>query len=168
MTIPSWVCKLGAMENIFGLMTTGLGKTTSRFFGSSSLEIPEVGLSRMKGLKPWIVGTIKVPFWTDAGNVSTVASNAKTKGGKPFFRADAPESTSDSMISLMMIKVEEVGGILPRYSHMYLSQSLLNPTDTALWLVPTWVARGHTLDTMQLSFCTNSLLIQMIPQLTRL
>ena len=117
MMIPSWVYRLGTIKNIFGL-----DKVASRDFKPGTLEIPEISLGKTRGSKPWITGTIKVPFWMDAGNDSTIASNTKTKGGKPsmadmacpFFGADAPESTVDSMISSMMTEVGGVGGNLAK------------------------------------------------------
>ena len=52
---------MGAMENIFGLMTTRLGKAALRAFKLDTPEIPEAGFSRIRGSKPQITGTIAVP-----------------------------------------------------------------------------------------------------------
>ena len=52
---------MGAMENIFGLMTTGLGKMASRAFELDTTELSKAGFGRIKGSKPQIVGTIVVP-----------------------------------------------------------------------------------------------------------
>ena len=49
------------MENIFRLMTTKLGRMASRGFELDTLEILEVGLSRIRGPIPRIVGIIAVP-----------------------------------------------------------------------------------------------------------
>ena len=95
------------------------------------------------------------------------AGSAKTKGVKPstvgmacpFFGADAFESTGDSIISSIMIKVEGVEGILHKRSCKYSSQSFLDPIDIALWLVPAWLFGGHRLAAMQSPLCIDSLSI---------
>ena len=43
---------MGAIENIFGLMTTGLGRMASRAFKFYTLEILEAGFGRIRGSKP--------------------------------------------------------------------------------------------------------------------
>ena len=50
------------MENIFELMTTRLGRMASRTFELDTLKISEVGLGKIRGLKPRIAGTVAVPF----------------------------------------------------------------------------------------------------------
>ena len=49
------------MENIFRLMTIGLGRMASIAFETDTPEIPKVGLDNIRGLKPRIAGTIVVP-----------------------------------------------------------------------------------------------------------
>ena len=53
--------QLGAMENIFGLMTTGLSKIASRAFEPDTLEIPKAGFGRIRGSKPQMAGAMAVP-----------------------------------------------------------------------------------------------------------
>ena len=50
------------MENVFGLITIGLGSMALRAFESDTLEIPEVGFGNIKGSKPQIVGAMTVPY----------------------------------------------------------------------------------------------------------
>jgi len=52
---------LGALENVFRLMTTGLGNMASRAFELDTPEIPEKGFSKIRGSKPRIVGMRAVP-----------------------------------------------------------------------------------------------------------
>ena len=95
------------------------------------------------------------------------AGSAKTKGVKPstvgmacpFFGAGAFESTGDSVISSIMIKVEGAEGILHKRSCKYSPQSFLDPVDIALWLVPAWLFEGHRLAAMQSPLCMDSLSI---------
>ena len=61
MITPSSVCKLGVMENIFGLMTTRLGSMASRAFELDTHKIPEADFGKIRGLKRRIVRTIVVP-----------------------------------------------------------------------------------------------------------
>ena len=51
---------MGAIENNFGLMTTGLGRMALRAFEPNTPEIPKAGFNRIRGSKPQIVGTIAV------------------------------------------------------------------------------------------------------------
>ena len=142
---------------------TRLGKAASKAFGLVALKIPWIGLGRIIGSKPWMVGRTWVPFWINPRNGSTTAGSANTWGVKPlmagmaypFFGASAFESTGDSIISSIMTKVEGAGGILHKCSFKYLPQSFLDPTIIALWVVPTWVFGGHRLTAMQLLLCMN-------------
>ena len=144
MIMPSWVCKLGTMENIFGLMTTKLGKMASRAFKSDTLEILEVSLSRIRGSKPRITKTIAVSSWTDDEAGPTIVGNVRTKGVNSsivgrvclFPKSNDSESVGDSMISLMTTEKKGTEVTLPRHFCWYSSQSFLDPTDTALRLVP--------------------------------
>ena len=43
-------------------MMTRPGKAGSKAFGLGIAKIPEIDLGRIKGLKPQMVGTTKVPF----------------------------------------------------------------------------------------------------------
>ena len=52
---------MGAIKNVFKLMTTGLGSMASRAFEPDTLEILEAGLGKIRGSKPQTVGTIVVP-----------------------------------------------------------------------------------------------------------
>ena len=97
------------MENVFELMTIGLGNMASRAFESDILEILEVGFGKIRGSKPRIVGAMAVPFWTDDEAGPMTIGKARTRGvnpsmaGKtcPFPKSDDPESASDSTISSM-------------------------------------------------------------------
>ena len=63
-------------------MITGLDKVASKAFRPRAPEIPWIGFGRIRISKPQIVGTTRVPFWINPGDVSTIAGNAKTKGVK--------------------------------------------------------------------------------------
>ena len=99
---------------------TGLGRVASKDFGLRAIEIPWIGFGKIRGSKPRIAGTIGVPFWINPGDDSMTAGSAKTRGIKPsmsdmaysFFGVGASESTGDSVISSIMIKVEGAEGIL--------------------------------------------------------
>ena len=176
MITPSWVCKLGAMENILGLMTTGLSRMALKVFELGTPKILEVCFGKLRGSKPYIAGTMAVPTWTDDDAGPTTIGNARTRGVNPlmaggacpFPESDNFESTGDSMIFLITTKEGGAKVILPRHFCRYSSQSFLVPTDIVLQLVPNWVARGHRLAAMQSSLCTISLSIQIIPWLARL
>ena len=62
---------------------TWLGRATSKAFRPGAPEIPWINLGKTKGSKPRIVRTTRVPLWTNPGDGSTIASNAKTKEVKP-------------------------------------------------------------------------------------
>lgn len=108
--------------------------------------------------------------WINPRDDSRIVGNAKTKGAKPstagmvcpLSKAGAPESISDSVISLITTEVGGARGILHRCSSKYLSQSSFDSIDIVLWLVPAYVLRGHRLAAMQLLLRTTSLSIQMI------
>ena len=157
-------------------MKTGLGRIASKAFGPRALKIPWIYLGRIRGSKPGMGGTTWVPFWIYLGDGSAIVGSAKIKGAKPstvgmvypFFGAGAPESIDDSVISSITTEVEGAGGILNKGSRKYPIQSFLDPIEIALWLVATWVFRGHRLAAMHLLLHTDSLLIQMIQQSARL
>ena len=144
MITPSWVCKLGVIENIFGLMTTKLSKMASRAFEPDTPKISKVGFSRIRGSKPQIVGTIAIPSCTDDEVDPTIVDNARTKGVNPstvgrvclFPESDDSKSTGDFMISSMTTKEGGTEVTLPRRFCRYSSQSFLDPIDTTLQLVP--------------------------------
>ena len=148
-TMPSWVCRFVTKENIFGPMMTRLGKAASKAFRLGAPKIPWIGFGRTRGSKPRMVGTKGVPFWINPRDDSTIIGNAKTKGAKPstsgtvcpFFGAGAPESIGDSFSSIMT-KVRGAEGILHRCSRKYSSQSSLNSTNIALWLVLLKYSKG--------------------------
>ena len=127
MITPFWVCKLGAIENIFGLMTTGLGRMALRPFEPDTLEIPEASFSRIKGSKLQMVGTMVVPSWTDDEAGPTTAINARTRGVNPlmvggaclFPESDDLKSVGDSMISLMTTEEGGTEVTLPRRFSKY-------------------------------------------------
>jgi len=82
----------------------------------------------------------------------------------PFSGASALESTGDFIISSITTEVGGVGilvlgGILQRRSRKYSSQSSLDPTNIAPWLVLAYAPRRHKLATMQLLFLTTALSI---------
>ena len=52
---------MGAMENIFRLMTTGLGRMDSRAFELDTPEIPEASFGKIREPKPQMAGTMAVP-----------------------------------------------------------------------------------------------------------
>ena len=60
--IPSRVCKLGAIENVFGLMTTAVGRMASGALESDNPEILEADFGKIRGLNPRIARTMVVPF----------------------------------------------------------------------------------------------------------
>ena len=128
------------MENIFGLMTTELGRMASRAFEPDTPKIPKSGFSRIKGSKPRIVGTIAVPSWTDDEAGPTTTGIARTRevnpsmAGEacPFPESDDPEFTIDSMISSMTIEEEGTELTLAWRFCRYSSQSFLDLTDIAL------------------------------------
>ena len=132
-------------------MMTRLGKAASKAFGPRAPKIPQIGLGRNRGLKPRMAGTTGVPFQTNLGDDLEIPGKDKIKGAKPsmagmvcpFFGASNLETSGDSIISLIMTKVGEasiliLGGTLQRHSRKYSSQSFLDPTIIALWLVPAW------------------------------
>ena len=104
------------MENVFGLMTTGLGKIASRAFELDTPEIPKVCFGKIRGLKPRIVGTMGVPFCTNDEASPMTTGNAKTRGTSPlvvgrtcpFPESDNPRSIGVSPISSMTIEEEGV------------------------------------------------------------
>ena len=106
---------------------TGLGRTTSKAFGLGALEIPWIELGKTEGSKPRMAGSIGVPFWINPRDGSVTTGNAKTRVKPsmdgmacPFFVASALESTSDSVISLIMTEVKGARGILHKRSCKYL------------------------------------------------
>ena len=109
----------------------------------------------------------RVPFCINPRDGSATASSAKTRGVKPlmasmvcpFFGDGAPESTSDSIIFLIMIEVGGHGGILHKHFCKYSSQSFLDPIDIALCQILAWVTGRHRLAAMQSLLCMDSLLI---------
>ena len=145
-------------------MITGLGKTASKAFGPGALEITWIGFGKTRGLKPRMTGTIGVPFWTNPRDDLAILGKDKIKGAKPsmvcsFFRAGNPESTGNSIISLITTEVWGTGilipgGTLQRRSCKYSSPSFLDPIDIALWLV--CVLGGYRLAAMQSLLCTTS------------
>ena len=144
MITPSWVCKLGVIENVFGLMTTRHGRMASKAFKLDTLEIPKVGFGRIRGLKPQIVGTMVVPYWTDDEAGPAIAGNSRTRGmnrsmaGRAFhfLKSDDLESAGDSTIFSMTTKEGGAEVTLPRCFSRYSSQSFLDPTDITLQLIP--------------------------------
>ena len=114
----------------------------------------------------------KGSLWINPGDGSAIPGKDKIKGVKPlmasmvcsFFGASMPESITDSIISLITIEVRNAGILIPEgtlqmCSCQYSSQSFLDPTEMALWLVPTWVLGGHRLVFMQSLFRVTSLSI---------
>ena len=103
------------MENVFELMTTKLGRLSSRAFKSDTPEIPKVGFGKIRGSKPRIAGTMAIPSWTDEEAGPAATGNARTKGTSalmasgvcPFPESDDLEFAGDSMIS--SITIEEGG-----------------------------------------------------------
>ena len=176
MITPSWVCKLGAIENVFGLMNTGLNRMASRAFKPGTLKIPKTSFSRIRGSNLQIARTMEVHSWIDDEASPTTAGNARTRGvnssmvGRacPFPKSDDLRSTSDSTISLMTTKKGGAKVTLPRRFYRHLSQSFLNPIDIALQPTADWVAKGHRLATMQSLLRIISLPIQTIPRSARL
>ena len=142
MITPSWVYKLGTMENIFGLMSTGLGKMASRAFKSSTPKFSEAGFGKIRELKPQIAGTIAIPSWNDDEASPATAGKARTRGVNPsmvgrifpFPKSDNSRSVDDSMISSMTTKEGGAEVNLPRRFCRYSSQSFLDPNDIALQL----------------------------------
>ena len=83
------------MENIFRLMTTGLGRMDSRAFELDTPEIPEASFGKIREPKPQMAGTMAVPSWTDDEAGPTTAGNARTRGVNPSMAGEAcpfPES----------------------------------------------------------------------------
>ena len=143
-------------------MMTGLGRVASKVFGLGALEIPWIGFGKTRGLKPRIAGMIVVPFRKNPGDGLAILGKDNIEGAKPsiagrvcsFFGADTPDSTGDSIISLITTQVGGasiliLGGTLQRHSCKYSSQSFLNPINIVLWLVLAWVFGGHRLVAMQ-------------------
>ena len=77
-----------------------------------------------------MVGTTRIPFWTNPRDGSMILSKDKIKGAKPlmagmacpFFGASTPKSVDDSTISSIMTVVGGAsvlipGGNLQRHSH---------------------------------------------------
>ena len=167
MITPSWVCKLDAIENVFGLMTTRLGKMASRAFESDTPEIPEAGFIKIRGLNPWIVGKMAIPSCINDVASSTTTSNARTRGVNPsmaggacpFPKFDDLWSIGDSTISSMTTEEKGAEVTLPSHFCRYSSQSFLNPIDIALQLASDLVARGHRLAAIQSPFRNISLSI---------
>ena len=155
---------------------TGLGRVASKDFGLRAIEIPWIGFGKIRGSKPRIAGTIGVPFWINPGDGSTTTGSAKTQEEKPltagiacpFFGASSPKSTSDSVISSIKTEVRGARGIFHKHSRKYLSQSFLDPINTALWLVLAWVFGWHRLAAMQSLLRMDSFSVQMISWWARL
>ena len=141
---PSWVCKLGTIENAFRLMTIGPSRTASRAFKPDTPEIPEAGFGKIRGTKLQIAGTMAAPSSTDNEAGPVIIGNARTRGTNPpmaggtcpFPESDDPRSVGVSTISSMTTKEEGAKVTWPRCFSKYLSQSFLDPTNIALQLVP--------------------------------
>lgn len=107
---------------IFGSMMTGLRKVASKAFELGILEIPEIDLDRIRGLKPRMAEMTEVPYWINPRGGLTTTGNSKTKGVKPsmpgmvcpFFEASTLESISYSIISLITTKVIGASALIPR------------------------------------------------------
>ena len=155
---------------------TRLGRETSKAFRPGAQEIPWIDLGSIRGLKPRMAGTTWVPFWINPGDGSTTTGSAKTQEEKPltagiacpFFGASSPKSTSDSVISSIKTEVRGARGIFHKHSRKYLSQSFLDPINTALWLVLAWVFGWHRLAAMQSLLRMDSFSVQMISWWARL
>ena len=102
------------MENVFGLMTTGLGRMASRAFKPDTPEIPEADFGKEKGSNPRMAGTMAIQSCTNDEARLMTAGNARTKGVNPsmagraclFLEFDNPGSAGISMISSMTTKEE--------------------------------------------------------------
>lgn len=155
---------------------TRLGRAASKSFGLEALEIPWIDLGRTRGSKSQMARTTRVPFQINPGDGFATAGSIEIRGVKPsmagvacpLFGAGTLESTGDSMISLTITEVRGAGGIPDKNSCKYSSQSFLDPTNIALWLVLAWLLGEHRLAAMQLFLRVISLSIQMIPQSARL
>ena len=110
---------MGAIKNVFELMTTRLGRMASRAFEPDNPKIPKASFSRIRGLKPQIVETMAVPSCIDDEVGPVTASNVRTRGANPpmangvcpFSESDDPRYASDSTISSMTTEEGGVGAI---------------------------------------------------------
>ena len=122
MITPSWVCRLGTIKNVFGLMTIGLGRIASRAFKLDTLEIPKVGFGKIRGSKPRMVGMITVPSWTDDKANLAIIGNVSTRGVNPpmvdglylFPESDDPRFVGVSTISSITTEEEGPRATWPR------------------------------------------------------
>ena len=113
MIMPSWVRKLGAIENVFGLMTTKLGKMATRAFKPDTPKIPKADFGKIRGLNPRIARTMAVLSCNDNEAGLATVDSARTRwvnpsmAGKacPFPEFDDPGSAGISMISESSIGV---------------------------------------------------------------
>ena len=137
---------MGAIKNVFGLMTIELDRMASRAFELNTSEIPKAGLGKIRGSKPQIARTMAVPSCIDDGAGPTTMGNARTRVANPpmagevclFPEFDDPESVGDSTISLMTTKEGGAGVTWPRRFNKYSYHSFFDPTDIALHLAFDW------------------------------
>ena len=110
-------------------MTTVLGNMASRAFKLDTLEILEASFGKIRGSKPWIMGTMVVPSYIEGeagpmtvGNARTRGVNPSMAGGtRPFFESDDLRFMGVSKISSMTTKEGGAEATWPRCFSKYSS-----------------------------------------------